>query len=753
MGSNHSHPHSHAEDKDYFFKVEGVHCESCVTKVTRALEESRLCDSHWIDRATHVLRVRKGHIGMSDANFIREIEGLLKKVGFKAKNLEDPTHSKKNEWVLQLVLSLIGLALSYFVIPHESVPFTRANLMALLPLLVLFYFSYKSFFRGAWASLKFLNFTVDTLVSIGVGAAFILSMALIFMQIPGHLYWVEAFSILFLVSLGHYVENYVLIRADKTLRSLMVLVPPKANRIVGMGSVKEVLVSELKVGDTILIRPGDRVSVDGKITEGKSDFDESLLTGESMPLSKGIGDQVFSGTLNLSGNVKYSVQKLGKDMLLSQIIDTVVRVRQTRADIQKLADRISNIFVPVVVSISILSFVLWYLIPDTMGAWSHVAAGLVGLGDHAAHVDQALFWKAFSAALAVLVISCPCALGIATPAALMAVSGIAAKKGILIRDGRAIENAEKITHVFFDKTGTLSSAQPKLVNQWKLDSFEEKYLMPVASQSKHPMSRMLTKSASPSHYTAHIKEFPGEGVAASIQGTHTQVEVLMGNAGLIQRMDVKGFSAAQDFVLSELEQGRSLVYWAQNGVLQAVFSFEDEMREGVEKVLAQFGTDLQVRILSGDNKKVLSNLAKKLGIPESHALGELSPLDKVQVLQSYQKDNSKVAFVGDGLNDAPVLQAADLGIAVSSASDLAKQSADIVLLNKDIDAIFDSFQLAKRGMKTIRQNLMWAFAYNVIAIPLAFLGLISPVLCALSMAFSDLVIILNSLRVFLMKKA
>lgn len=741
-----------AAEKDYFFKVEGIHCESCVGKVSRALDDSRLSESYWIDRSTHVVRIRKGHKGLSDSSFIGEIENTLKKVGFKAKHLEDPTLSKQNAWIAQLAFSFLGLALSYFLIPHESVPFTRTDLMWLLPVVILFFLSYKSFFKGAWSSLRFFNFTVDTLVSIGAGAAFVLSMSLIVTQIPGHLFWVEAFSILFLVSLGHYIENYVLVRADKTLRSLMVLVPPKANRIVGMGSVEEVLVSELKVGDTLLIRPGDRVPVDGKITDGKSDFDESLLTGESMPLSKGVGQTVFSGTLNLSGNVKYAVQKLGKDMLLSQIIDTVVRVRQTRADIQKFADKVSNVFVPFVVSLAVLSFLLWFFIPDAMGGLSHTIASWVGMTEHA-QGEQATFWKAFSAALAVLVISCPCAMVLATPAALMAVSGIAAKKGILIRDGRAIENAEKITHVFFDKTGTLSSARPKLVNEWKLDSFEEKYLAPVASQSKHPMSYMLAQRSPASHYTASVKEFPGEGLQASIQGTHTQVEILMGNAGLIQRMEVKGLSAAQDFILAELEQGRSLVYWAQNGVLLAVFSFEDEMREGVEKVLKDFGSDLQVRILSGDNKKVLSNLAKKLGIPEAHALGELSPVDKVQILQSYQKDSSKVAFVGDGLNDAPVLQAADLGIAVSSASDLAKQSADIVLLTKDIEAIHQSFQLAKRGMKTIRQNLIWAFAYNIIAIPLAFMGLISPVLCALSMAFSDLVIIVNSLRVFLMKKA
>lgn len=739
-------------DKDFFFKVEGIHCESCVSKVGKALEASKICETHWVDRATHTLRVRRGHIGMSDANFVFEIQEILRKVGFKSQAIEDPSVAKNNAWIIQLALSAIGLAFSYFFIPHESVPFTRKDLLFLLPVVVLFFLSYKNFIRGAWASLKTANFTVDTLVSVGAGAAFILSMALIVGQIPGHLYWVEAFSILLLVSLGHYVENYVLVKADKTLRSLMVLVPPKAHKLNQDGSTQEILVSELKIGDIVLIRPGDRVSVDGKIIEGKSDFDESLLTGESVPLSKGIGEQVFSGTLNLSGNVKYSVQKLGKDMLLSQIIDTVVRVRQTRADIQKFADKLSNVFVPIVVSLALLSFLLWIFLPETMQGISQSIGHFVGLAKHA-HSEQGMFWKAFSAALGVLVISCPCAMGLATPAALMAVSGIAAKKGILIRDGRAIENAEKITHVFFDKTGTLSSAQPKLVNEWKLASFNQDYLSPVASQSKHPMSRVLAKINPNSPYVADVKEFPGEGVEATLRGVNTQLHILMGHAGLIQRNDVKGLSDAQSFVLGEIELGRSLVYWAQNGVLTAIFSFEDELREGVSELLKDFSSEAQIRVLSGDNKKVLSHLAVKLGIAQDHAMGELTPIDKVQVLQSYQKKDSKVAFVGDGLNDAPVLQAADLGIAVSSASDLAKQSADIVLLTKDISAIYEAFQLAKRGMKTIRQNLIWAFAYNVVAIPLAFLGLISPVLCTLSMAFSDLVIVLNSLRVFLMKKS
>lgn len=744
--------HQQSLEKDIFFKVDGIHCESCVGKVTRALEASRLCESFWIDRATNVVRIRKGHVGLSDSNFVKEIEVVIKKAGFKPVLMKDPSTATRNDWIWQLVFSSAGLALSYFVLPHESAPFPREHLLWLGLVVVLFALSFKNFIRGAWSSLRNLNFTVDTLVSVGAGAAFILSMTLIVMQIPGHLYWVEAFSILLLVSLGHYIENYVLIRADKTLRSLMVLVPPKAMRVSGMGSVEEVLVSELKVGDIVMLRPGDRVSVDGKIIEGKSDIDESLLTGESVPLSKGVGDLVFSGTSNLSGNLKFSVQKLGKDMLLSQIIDTVVRVRQTRADIQKFADRLSNVFVPIVVSLSALSFVLWVFFPDFMMSISMPVANFLGFAGHAAH-EQGLFWRGFSAALGVLVISCPCAMGLATPAALMAVSGIAAKKGILIRDGRAIENAEKITHVFFDKTGTLSAAQPKLVREWKQAQFEPKYVAAVASQSKHPMSRVLASRAQKSPFSAIVMEFPGEGVQATLQGTHSKVEVLMGHAGLVQRMNVRGISAAQEFILEELEKGRSLVYWAQNGELVAVFAFEDELREGAEEPLKEFGSETEVRILSGDNKKVLANLSSKLGMPGEHALGELSPLDKVQVLQSYQKQGSKVAFVGDGLNDAPVLQAADLGIAVSSASDLAKQSADIVLLTKEIGAIFEAFQLAKRGMKTIRQNLMWAFAYNVIAIPLAFLGLISPVLCTLSMAFSDLVIILNSLRVFLMKKS
>ncbi len=734
--------------KDFFFKVDNIHCAACVSKITRALEASRLCESFWIDRETSVVRIRKGHVGLEDSSFEKEIKSVLKKAGYASEVIDHPGTSGKNAWLWQLGYSSAGLALSYFVVPHESVPFPRTHLLWLLLTLVLFVLSFKSFFKGAWSALKSKNFTVDTLVSVGAGAAVLLSMALIVAQIPGHLYWVEAFAILLLVSLGHYIENYVLIRADKTLRSLMVLVPPKALLLLQDGTSREVPVSDLKIGDTIVLRPGDRVSVDGKVMEGRSDFDESLLTGESLPLSKGVGDSVFSGTLNLSGNLKVSVQKLGKDMLLSQIIDTVIRVRQTRADIQKFADRVSNVFVPLVIAIAILSFIMWMSFPVAMNE----VAIRIGMLFHIHIESNDNFWRAFAAALGVLVISCPCAMGLATPAALMAVSGLAAKKGILMRDGRAIESADKITHVFFDKTGTLSSARPTLVNEWKLPQFEASYLAPVASQSKHPMSRAIALKAPHSKLSAQVEEFPGEGVKARIQGAYGEVEILMGNSQLIQRMGTKGFDQAQNFVLSELELGRSLVYWAQNGELVAIFAFEDELRDGVASLLKNFSSQVQVRILSGDNKKVLSNLAHKLGIPSDHAIGELSPLDKVQVLQSYQKDGYRVAFVGDGLNDAPVLQAADLGIAVSSASDLAKQSADIVLLNTDIDAIFHAFELAKRGMQTIRQNLFWAFAYNVVAIPLAFLGLVNPIVCTIAMAFSDFVIIANSLRVFLFRK-
>jgi P-type E1-E2 ATPase len=339
-------------------------------------------------------------------------------------------------------------------------------------------------------------------------------------------------------------------------------------------------------------------------------------------------------------------------------------------------------------------------------------------------------------------------MSLATPAALMAVSGLAARKGILIRDSRAIESAEKITHVFFDKTGTLSTATPQKISEWTSDAYKEKYVYPVALQSHHPMSKALVQISTPSSIKSQIEEFPGEGIKALLRDGLDEIEIVMGNGILIQRMNIRIPTDAQDFVLSQIQEGRSLVYFSQRGMLTAVFSFEDQIREGTSELLEKFSKHANVYVLSGDNKKVLHSLSQKIKISSDRCLGELSPIDKVKVLQSFQKETQKVAFVGDGLNDAPVLQAADLGIAVSSASDLAKQSADIVLLTKDLSAIYEAFDLAKKGMLTIRQNLFWAFAYNVVAIPLAFMGLISPVLCTVSMAFSDLVIIANSLRVF-----
>jgi Cu+-exporting ATPase len=254
--------------------------------------------------------------------------------------------------------------------------------------------------------------------------------------------------------------------------------------------------------------------------------------------------------------------------------------------------------------------------------------------------------------------------------------------------------------------------------------------------------------STPSSIKSQIEEFPGEGIKALLRDGLDEIEIVMGNGILIQRMNIRIPTDAKDFVLSQIQEGRSLVYFSQRGVLTAVFSFEDQIREGTSELLEKFSKHANVYVLSGDNKKVLHSLSQKIKISSDRCLGELSPIDKVKVLQSFQKETQKVAFVGDGLNDAPVLQAADLGIAVSSASDLAKQSADIVLLTKDLSAIYEAFDLAKKGMLTIRQNLFWAFAYNVVAIPLAFMGLISPVLCTVSMAFSDLVIIANSFRVF-----
>ena len=731
---------------DVFLKVDGIHCSACVDKISRALGESHLCESYWIDRASNVVRLRRGHGGLSDGEFALAVQGALAKIGYPTEIIKNPSTAGKNEWVGQLSVATLGMLVSIFILPSMSVPFSRNDLLVLLGVVALFFLSYRSFAKGAWQSLKSRTFGVDALVALGAGAAFLLSMSLIVAQIPGHLMWVEAFAILLLVSLGHFIENFILLKADKTLRSLMLLAPPTARRVLGKGKVEEVSVEELKIGDILQLAPGDRVPVDGKIIEGRSDFDESLLTGEPMAAAKGNGEEIFAGTVNLSGNLKFEVKKLGKDMLLTQIIETVMRVRHARADIQKMADRVSNVFVPVVVGIALLAFLLWWLAPQFMETISTPVGSLFFL--HFSHNPQP-FWAAFSAALGVLVISCPCAMGLATPSALIAVSGLAAKQGILIRDGRAIEIAEKIKHVFFDKTGTLSSAAPTKVNEWKLPEFESKYLFSVASQSKHPMSRSLVKDLKSSEIEAEITELPGEGVVATIKNFG---EISMGNAALMQRTDVQGLSAGSGFIMAELEKGRGLVYWAQNKKLAAIFSFEDEIREGAEEMIRKFSKSTEVHILSGDNKKVLAALAERFNLKPDHVLGELTPLDKLEVLQSFQANGQKVAFVGDGINDAPVLNAADLAISVSSASDLAKQSSDIVLLTQEPVAIFQAFELAKKGMKTIRQNLWWAFGYNVIAIPLAFLGLINPVLCTAFMAFSDLVIIANSLRVFLSRR-
>jgi Cu+-exporting ATPase len=750
MGHNHLDHHDlHPENKDIFLKVEAIHCANCVNKVSKILNDSKLCESYWIDAVAKVVRLRKGHDGLNDKVFVQQIIKLLSDASYPATLIENSHDIHKNAWVQQLFYAGAGLLISIFTFPHMSRSLEVYEWIMLLILNVLFYLSIKDFLKGAWNSLKQKSLGIDALVSLGAGSAYILSTTLILAQIEGHLFWTEAFSILLLISLGHYIENYVLIKADKTLRSLMVLAPPKAYKVISENKTEEVLVSDLKLGDQIVLRPGDRVAVDGKIIEGRSDFDESLLTGESMPASKGIGEDIFSGTINLSGNIRFEVSKLGKDTLLSQIIETVMRVRQSRSEIQGLADRISNLFVPLVATIALVCFASWMLLPEFMSTLSQAMGHNFGIH----HATQGLFWQAFSASLGVLVISCPCAMSLATPAALMAVSGLAARKGILIRDSRAIESAEKITHVFFDKTGTLSTATPQKISEWTGPDYQEKYVYPIALQSHHPMSKALVYMSTPSSLKAQIEEFPGEGIKGIIHDDRSDIEIVMGNGILMQRMNVRIPQQAQEFILAQAHEGRSLVYFSQQGFLTAIFSFEDQIREGASTILSQFAKHAKVYVLSGDNKKVLQSLSQKMNLLSDRCLGELSPIDKVNVLQSFQKDTQKVAFVGDGLNDAPVLQAADLGIAVSSASDLAKQSADIVLITKDITAILEAFELAKKGMRTIRQNLFWAFAYNVVAIPLAFMGLISPVLCTISMAFSDLVIIGNSVRVFSSKKS
>lgn len=594
------------------------------------------------------------------------------------------------------------------------------------------------FYAGAWNQLKAGQSNMDTLVSLGSTTAFLYSLWGLLAGWHQHLYFMDAAAILTLVSLGHFLESKASARAASSLRALLQLAPETARRLTSSGVEQAVRVSDLAAGDLVVLKPGDRIPIDGEVVSGTSSVTESMLTGESLPVEKSAGDKTYTGTINENGALRVRVTATGESTALARIIEIVQQAQASRANIQRLGDRVSSVFVPIVVSIAAATALWWGLAPAS-------AAGVHGwLGQFlwTTHPPSTPIAAAIFHAAAVLIIACPCAMGLATPIAIMAGTNAAAKRGILIRDGAALEKSGQITAVLFDKTGTLTEGKVTVAEVEEYARGAREMAATLAAGSTHPLSKAVAGSSATRVPITAVREIRGSGLWMEENGSTHRL-------GSLRWLESEGvnLARARDFSAKWPAQGATVIGLARGDELLAVFALKDapkpRAREIVERLIS---LGQRVYMVTGDHRATAEAIAKQVGIPLANVHAEVSPEGKVAVIRALQQEGERVAFAGDGINDAPTLEQADLGIALMNASDVARESADIVLLKADLDAIPEALGLARASLRTIKQNLFWAFFYNAMGVPLAALGFLSPIFSAFAMGMSDLVVIGNALR-------
>lgn len=734
-------------------------CGNCARKVQQAAASVAGSSTAIVDMAQGRLQVRwsAGASPQTD-----QVVQALAKVGFPAKpaiaaqenDTAPETPSPGAGWhraVWVGSLCTLPIMIGEWVLGlHHSPGFTL--LSALLGTVVAVVCGQR-FVRGAWNQAKVWMFGMDALVTLGAGTAYVFSVVGLLTGFKGHLYFLESSAIVTFISLGHWLEQRVGAQAEGALRALLRLTPAKALRVTPNGVEEEVAVSRLNPGDRIVIRAGDRIPADGLVLSGTSSVDEAMLTGESKPVLKRESDRVYAGTLNVDGRLIEQITASGHQTALAQIIAAVQRAQSSRAGIQRLADRVSQIFVPMVILIAIATFFAWGLFPDRLGGWHQALSGWLWTTSAA----ESPWVNAMVYATAVLIVACPCAMGLATPAALMAAANAAYRRGFLIRDAVALEKAGKITTVVFDKTGTLTVGHPTLVRSEWAPGFDaesqtriKSIVATLAASSRHPLSRELARLSDIRETLTEFKETPGSGLSARLGGTQGSwtagSELRLGSLGWLRDTGVDVAPLA-DAIQSGQETGASLVGLAIGGALAGCFFFEDTLKTetlGVLQSLRKQG--LAVRLISGDHVAAAQKVGASVGFQKQEIFAAVRPEGKAELIRGWQASGDRVAFVGDGINDGPALAQADLGVAVGRASDVARESADLILLQADLDAVPDGLNLAARTLSIIRQNLFWALGYNLVAVPLAALGFLHPMLCAVTMGLSDVLVVGNSLR-------
>lgn len=737
------------------FLIDGMTCASCALTIEKAVNKLDHVDSAVVNLATEKMTVTFDDTTLSP----NVIEECVSESGYEASLFKEETSKSQSErhqlaiekmwhrfWMSAVATipllyismgPMINLWLPSFLMPDKG-PLNYGMIQLLLTLPVM-YFG-RIFYQNGFKALFKRHPNMDSLVAIATTAAFIYSLYGLYEILQGdihyahQLYFESVAVILTLITLGKYFEILSKGRTSASIEKLLTLSAKEA-RVIKDGEDYMVPLDKVKIGETILVKPGEKIPLDGHVVAGESSIDESMLTGESIPVEKKVGSKVYGASINGQGSLTIFVEKEAGGSLLSQIINLVEAAQTSKAPIANLADKVSGVFVPFVIVIAILSGLSWYLILGQSFAFS------------------------LKIMIAVLVIACPCALGLATPTAIMVASGKAAENGILFKGGEVLEKAHHIDTIVFDKTGTLTKGKPEVVAIKTYGGDKEEFLGQVASVEKlsnHPFSQTIVNKAKekelPLREVMAFKNILGYGLSATINGK----TMLVGNANLMTKNDVNLDLAKADIEIAQ-EEAQTVVYVSENGVLSGLITLTDQLKTDSQETVKQLQRlGFNLVLLTGDNKASADAIAQKLGI--TTVVSEVLPDQKANVILELKEKGGQIAMVGDGINDAPALASSDVGISMSSGTDIAIESADIVLMKPELTDLLKAMTISKQTIQIIKENLFWAFFYNVLAIPVAmgvlhlFGGpLLNPMLAGLAMAFSSVSVVLNALRLKVLK--
>lgn len=720
------------------FAITGMTCAACATRIEKGLSKLEGVSSANVNLALENATVEYNPSQVSVMDIISRVE----KLGYEAHNKENEKEAidyreqaiqkQKRKFILSAILSL---PLLWTMVGHFSftsfiyMPDILMNPWVQMALATPVQFIIgKQFYVSAYKALRNKSANMDVLVVMGTSAAYFYSVYQAIIMAGEHhsaqLYFETSAVLITLILLGKLFEARAKGRSSEAIKKLMGL-QAKTALVIRNETEVEIPLEEVITGEIILVKPGEKIPVDGEVIEGNTAVDESMLTGESIPVDKTIGDSLFGSTINKNGFLKMKATKIGRDTALAQIIKVVEDAQGSKAPIQRLADKISGVFVPIVIGIAVITFLVWIV-------W----------------VVPGEFTPALEALIAVLVIACPCALGLATPTSIMAGSGRAAEFGILFKGGEHLETTHHIDTVIVDKTGTVTNGKPELTDVIVADGVnEEEFLALIGAaekQSEHPLAEAIVQGIQARNIQLEsVQQFeaiPGYGVKTTINGK----EIIVGTRKLMNQnnVDISGIQ----IVMEDLEaNGKTAMLASIEGTYAGLIAVADTIKDSSKKAIKRLKEmNIDVIMMTGDNERTATAIGREVGI--DHVIAEVLPEGKAEEVKKLQESGKKVAMVGDGINDAPALAVADIGMAIGTGTDVAMEAADITLIRGDLNSIADAIIMSHKTMKNIKQNLFWAFAYNTLGIPIAAVGLLAPWVAGAAMAFSSVSVVLNALR-------